>query len=95
MDNTRLPKLVYNYLREQSTLWAKDAKEIFNQIKCMDLFDNNVPIINLKNFYTMQNKPCCLTMKFHGVCLQLRKQNYAYIMNIKMIITLKYIVKSI
>ena len=95
MDNTRLPKLVYNYLREQSTLWAKDTKEIFNQIKCLDLFDNNVPIINFKEFLNHAKKPCCLTMKFHGICLQLRKQNYAYIMNIKMIITLKNIVKSI
>ena len=50
MDDKRLPKLVYNYLREQSTLCAKDTKEIFNQIKCLDLFDKNVPIINFKEF---------------------------------------------
>ena len=56
MDNTRLPKLVYNYLREQSTLWAKDTKEIFNQIKCLDLFDNNVPIINFKEFLNHAKK---------------------------------------
>ena len=31
-------------------MWAKDTKEIFNQIKCLDLFDNNVPIINFKEF---------------------------------------------
>ena len=58
MDNTRLPKLVYNYLREQSTLWAKDTKEIFNQRKCLDLFDNNVPIIKFKEFLNHAKKPC-------------------------------------
>ena len=26
----------------------------------------------------MSSKPCCLTTKFYDVCLQLRKQNYAY-----------------
>ena len=50
MPDTRLPKAVYNYLHQHNLQWIKEVKEIFMIINCTDIFQENIPIINFKEF---------------------------------------------
>ena len=52
MENTRLPRVIYNFLHISNIgkTWATEVKSIFSIINCKDVYDNNVPIINLKAF---------------------------------------------
>ena len=52
MENTRLPRVIYNFLfiSNIDKTWVTEVKSIFSIINCKDVYDNNVPIINLKAF---------------------------------------------
>ena len=52
MTDTRIPKIIFNYLRGNNEGWAKQTYDIFAQINCKDLFTNNVKILNLREFLT-------------------------------------------
>ena len=52
MENSRLPKVVYCNMKisgKQGT-WINEVRNIFEKIQCSDIFENNVPIINIKDF---------------------------------------------
>ena len=52
MNNTRLPKIIYEYQRSLDSKgnWCSEIKEIFSRILCNDVYENNVPIANVKVF---------------------------------------------
>ena len=56
MTDTRIPKIIFNYLRGNNEGWAKQTYDIFAQINCKDLFTNNVKILNLREFLTYAQK---------------------------------------
>ena len=52
MENLRLPKEVYCNMKisgKQET-WINEVRNIFEKIQCSDIFENNVPIMNIKDF---------------------------------------------
>ena len=48
MDNYRLPKIVYNDMTKNGHPWLDEIRNIFVLTKTMDVFTNNVPVINQK-----------------------------------------------
>ena len=50
IQNGRLPKRVYNSINTDSIFWVKYIKELFESVNCADIFQNNVKIINFKEF---------------------------------------------
>ena len=56
MNDQRMPKLLYNHMLTQNHPWIAKIKNIFNEINCADVFSNNVPIINFKEFSDFASK---------------------------------------
>ena len=56
MTDTRIPKIIFNYLRGNNEGWAKQTYDIFAQINCKVLFTNNVKILNLREFLIYAQK---------------------------------------
>lgn len=50
MNDDRLPKIVYCHLTRINGSWLQNVKQIFTEINCIDVFNNNVPIVNFKEF---------------------------------------------
>ena len=50
MSEDRLPKVIYKYLREHNMAWVKDVEKVFSIINCLDVFERNVPIVNIHAF---------------------------------------------
>ena len=50
MDNDRLPKNLYNDMTKNGHPWLDEIRNIFALTKTMDVFKNNVPVINQKPF---------------------------------------------
>ena len=50
MDNDRLPKRVFDKLKDINGTWVQNVKAIFTEIRCTHVFDNNIPIVNFKEF---------------------------------------------
>ena len=52
MKKTRLPRIIFDYQHSHNLVnsWLKDVKTIFSMVNCTDVFENNLPIVNLKSF---------------------------------------------
>ena len=52
MKKTRLPRIIFDYQHSHNLVnsWLKDVKTIFSIVNCSDVFENNLPIVNLKSF---------------------------------------------
>jgi hypothetical protein len=50
MDASRLPKIIYNDMQAEIDPWLAEIKSIFDSINAIDVFERNVPIINLRQF---------------------------------------------
>jgi hypothetical protein len=52
MENTRLPKLIYEQMLASNSIgtWTRDLKCVFERIKCNDILENNIPVVNIKVF---------------------------------------------
>ena len=51
MEDSRLPKIMYNQMKLENNLWFKDIKTLFQSVNALDVLERNVPIINAKQFY--------------------------------------------
>ena len=50
MEDSRLPKIMYNQMKLENNLWFKDRKTLFQSVNALDVLERNVPIINAKQF---------------------------------------------
>ena len=41
---TRLPKILYQYMLKKNNTWVTEVKQIFTKINCTDVFYNNTKI---------------------------------------------------
>ena len=51
MEDSCLPKIMYNQMKQENNLWFKDIKTLFQSVNALDVLERNVPIINAKQFY--------------------------------------------
>ena len=58
MKKTRLPRIIFDYQHSHNLVnsWLKDVKTIFSMVNCTDVFQNNLPIVNLNLLLTMPGK---------------------------------------
>ena len=52
LEDSRLPKQIYNTMLIKGHPWISEIKMIFTSINASDIFQNNVTIINFKSFYS-------------------------------------------
>ena len=50
LEQGRLPKQLFDFMKELNYGLMNDMKDIFKQINCTDLFENNMHIVNFKHF---------------------------------------------
>ena len=50
LDESRLPRQIYNEMLLKGHPWISNVKEIFDSNNATDAFENNVPIVNFKQF---------------------------------------------
>ena len=50
LDDSRLPRQIYNEMLLKGHPWISNVKEIFDSINATDAFENNVAIVNFKQF---------------------------------------------
>ena len=55
LDESRLPCQIYNEMFLKGHPWISNVKEIFDSINATDTFENNVPIVNFKQFSIFVN----------------------------------------
>ena len=62
MDDGRLPKIMYKHMLTQGHPWLQEVKSIFSASKTTDVYERNVPIVNVKVFLT-HVKGCLLSLR--------------------------------
>ena len=50
LNETRLPRIMYGLMMKHKNTWINEIISIFKRINCMDMFENNVKIVNFKVF---------------------------------------------
>ena len=60
ISDDRLPKVIYKHLQQQQKSWIKNIEGVFMMINCSDIFKNDVPIVNLKEFL-LYAKECLMS----------------------------------
>ena len=50
LNETRLPRIMYGLMMKHKNTWINEIISVFQRINCMDMFENNVKIVNFKVF---------------------------------------------
>ena len=51
VEDSRLPKIMYNQMKFENNIWFKGIKTLFQSVSALDVLERNVPIVNAKQFY--------------------------------------------